>query len=202
MRLLWPHSQSTAKSASPFATIRAFKASGHRRCPLSETSAPRPLRNSLVVSIEKLTSCYPTGPEAQITPKSRRCVPDTAYLQRLITDLLLVLDNYAIHKLPEMQTWLAKRPRFKPYFKPTSVSRLNLVERFSPQSHANASGTAVTPSVDDLDTGIVLRSQKQPYGQDGDERSAGSLMLPACVTGRGSHLRERRAMCLCFLSNL
>jgi transposase len=42
----------------------------------------------------------------------------------------LVLDNYGTHKTPEVKVWLAKHPRFKPHFTPTSASWLNLVERF------------------------------------------------------------------------
>lgn len=42
----------------------------------------------------------------------------------------LILDNYATHKHPRVLGWLAKRPRFKLHFTPTSASWLNLVERF------------------------------------------------------------------------
>ena len=42
----------------------------------------------------------------------------------------LILDNYATHKHPKVLGWLAKRPRFKLHFTPTSASWLNLVERF------------------------------------------------------------------------
>ena len=45
-------------------------------------------------------------------------------------DVHLVLDNYATHKTPEVKAWLAKHPRFKLHFTPTSASWLNLVERF------------------------------------------------------------------------
>jgi len=45
-------------------------------------------------------------------------------------DLHLVMDNYATHKTPEVKAWLAKHPRFKVHFIPTSSSWLNLVERF------------------------------------------------------------------------
>lgn len=45
-------------------------------------------------------------------------------------DVHLILDNYATHKHPKMLAWLAKRPRFKLHFTPTSASWLNLVERF------------------------------------------------------------------------
>ncbi len=37
-------------------------------------------------------------------------------------DIPLVLDNYATHKTPEVQAWLAKHPRFKLHFTPTSAS--------------------------------------------------------------------------------
>lgn len=45
-------------------------------------------------------------------------------------DVHLILDNYATHKHPKVIRWLAKRPRFKLHFTPTSASWLNLVERF------------------------------------------------------------------------
>jgi transposase len=45
-------------------------------------------------------------------------------------DLHLIADNYATHKHPAVQKWLAKRPRFHMHFTPTSASWLNMVERF------------------------------------------------------------------------
>src|SRR5262245_10866044 len=45
-------------------------------------------------------------------------------------DVHLVLDNYGTHKTAEVKAWLAKHPRFKLHFTPTSASWLNLVERF------------------------------------------------------------------------
>lgn len=45
-------------------------------------------------------------------------------------DVHLVADNYATHKHPKVKAWLAKHPRFKMHFTPTSSSWLNLVERF------------------------------------------------------------------------
>ena len=44
--------------------------------------------------------------------------------------LHLVADNYATHKHPAVQEWLAKHPRFIMHFTPTSASWLNMVERF------------------------------------------------------------------------
>jgi len=44
--------------------------------------------------------------------------------------LHLIADNYATHKHPVVQAWLAKHPRFVMHFTPTSASWLNMVERF------------------------------------------------------------------------
>jgi transposase len=44
--------------------------------------------------------------------------------------LHLIADNYATHKHPNVQEWLAKHPRFHMHFTPTSASWLNRVERF------------------------------------------------------------------------
>ncbi|MEJ2132770.1 MAG: IS630 family transposase [Gammaproteobacteria bacterium] len=45
-------------------------------------------------------------------------------------DVHIILDNYATHKTPAIQRWLAKRPRFHLHFTPTHASWLNLVERW------------------------------------------------------------------------
>lgn len=45
-------------------------------------------------------------------------------------DLHLIADNYATHKHPKVQRWLARHPRFHMHFIPTSSSWLNMVERF------------------------------------------------------------------------
>jgi len=44
--------------------------------------------------------------------------------------LHLIADNYATHKHPKVQAWLAKHSRFHMHFTPTSASWLNMVERF------------------------------------------------------------------------
>jgi transposase len=45
-------------------------------------------------------------------------------------DVHVVLDNYATHRTPAIQRWLARHPRFHLHFTPTGASRLNLVERW------------------------------------------------------------------------
>ncbi len=44
--------------------------------------------------------------------------------------LHLIADNYATHKHPAVQAWLARHPRFTMHFTPASASWLNMVERF------------------------------------------------------------------------
>lgn len=44
-------------------------------------------------------------------------------------DVHFIADNYATHKHPKVKAWLAKRPRIKMHFIPTSLSWLDLVER-------------------------------------------------------------------------
>jgi transposase len=45
-------------------------------------------------------------------------------------EIHLIADNYATHKHPKVQKWLARHTRFHIYFTPTSSSWLNMVERF------------------------------------------------------------------------
>lgn len=45
------------------------------------------------------------------------------------TAIHLVLDNYATHKTPAVQRWLARHPEYHLHFTPTSASWLNQVER-------------------------------------------------------------------------
>jgi transposase len=45
-------------------------------------------------------------------------------------DIHIVCDNYATHKHPNVQAWLARNPRITMHFTPTSGSWLNMVEIF------------------------------------------------------------------------
>jgi len=47
-----------------------------------------------------------------------------------VLQIHIVADNYATHKTPAVQQWLAKHPRFHIHFTPTSSSWLNQVERW------------------------------------------------------------------------
>ena len=61
-----------------------------------------------------------------------------------------ICDNYATHKAPSVKAWLAKHPRFKLHFIPTSSSWLNLVERLFAEITRQKIRRGVFKSVDDL----------------------------------------------------
>jgi len=46
-------------------------------------------------------------------------------------EIHIVADNYATHKTPAIQAWLAARPRFTMHFTPTGSSWLNQAVRWS-----------------------------------------------------------------------
>ena len=69
-------------------------------------------------------------------------------------DIHLVLDNYGTHKTPEVKAWLAKHPRFKLHFTPTSASWLNLVERFFAEITTKRIRRGVFTSVAELEEAI------------------------------------------------
>ncbi len=53
-------------------------------------------------------------------------VPEDLDVQLILDHL--ILDNYATHRTPSVQQWLAKRPRFHVHYTPTDWSWLNQVE--------------------------------------------------------------------------
>jgi transposase len=68
--------------------------------------------------------------------------------------LHLIADNYATHKHPAVQQWLAKHPRFNMHFTPTSASWLNMVERFFRDLTTERLRRGVFTSVPELVTAI------------------------------------------------
>ena len=68
--------------------------------------------------------------------------------------LHLIADNYATHKHPVVQEWLAKHPRFHMHYTPTSASWLNMVERFFRDITVNRLRRGVFTSVPELVTAI------------------------------------------------
>ena len=79
--------------------------------------------------------------------------------------LHLIADNYATHKHPAVQAWLAKHPRFNMHFTPTSASWLNMVERFFRDITVNRLRRGVFTSVPELVAAIdeyVAHHNTQP----------------------------------------
>ena len=79
--------------------------------------------------------------------------------------LHLIADNYATHKHPAVQEWLAKHPRFNMHFTPTSASWLNMVERFFRDISENRLRRGVFTSVSELVSAIdeyVAHHNKDP----------------------------------------
>jgi len=68
--------------------------------------------------------------------------------------LHLIADNYATHKHPKVQRWLARHPRFEMHFTPTSASWLNMVERFFRDLATERLRRGVFTSVPELVTAI------------------------------------------------
>jgi transposase len=68
--------------------------------------------------------------------------------------LHLIADNYATHKHPAVQQWLARHPRFNMHFTPTSASWLNMVERFFRDLTTERLRRGVFTSVPELVTAI------------------------------------------------
>jgi transposase len=67
----------------------------------------------------------------------------------------LILDNYSTHKTAEVREWLAKHPRFKLHFTPTSSSWLNLVERLFAEITRQRIRRGIFKSLDDLKAAII-----------------------------------------------
>src|SRR5437867_8696970 len=70
--------------------------------------------------------------------------------------LHLIADNYATHKHPVVQAWLAKHPRFVMHFTPTSASWPNMVERFFRDISENRIKRDSFTSVAELELAIDL----------------------------------------------
>ena len=66
----------------------------------------------------------------------------------------LIIDTYSTHKTEAVKAWLAKHPRFKMHFIPTSSSWLNLVERFFAEITRKRIRRGVFTSVAELEAAI------------------------------------------------
>ncbi len=119
--------------------------------------------------------------------------------------LHLVLDNYGTHKTPRVQRWLARHPRFKVHFIPTSSSWLNLVERWFAELTTKAVRRGAFVSVPDLIQAIeaflsAWNEDPKPFVWTAKvedimakrERAQAKLesIKPGCTKPRGRHKAE------------
>lgn len=82
-------------------------------------------------------------------------------------DLHLIVDNYATHKHPNVQTWLKRHKRFHMHFTPTSSSWLNLVERWFREITDNRIRRGVFKSAAQLEQAIcdyIAQHNANPKG--------------------------------------
>jgi transposase len=105
---------------------------------------------ALEVATGKVTdACYPrhrSGEFLRFLKQVARAYPRV--------ELHIVADNYATHKHPAVQAWLAKNPRITMHFTPTSGSWLNMVEIFFGIITRQAIRRGTFTSVNDLTTAI------------------------------------------------
>src|SRR6266852_3194565 len=66
-----------------------------------------------------------------------------------------IVDNYATHKHPKVQKWLARHPRWTFHFTPTSASWLNAVEGFFAKLTRRRLKRGVFRSVNELEAAII-----------------------------------------------
>ena len=86
---------------------------------------------ALEVATGKVTdACYPRHRHEEFLRFLRQVAKAYPRMQ-----LHIVVDNYATHKHPDVQAWLAKNPRITLHFTPTSGSWLNMVEIFFGDHH-------------------------------------------------------------------
>jgi len=110
-----------------------------------------------------------TGKVTTATKPRHRTAELLAFLRQVAraypdTDLHLVMDNYATHKTPDVQDWLAANPRITVHFTPTHASWLNMVEVFFGIVQRRALKRGVFKSVTELNQ--TLRRFVDHYNQD------------------------------------
>jgi transposase len=81
------------------------------------------------------------------------------------TDIHLIVDNYATHKVDKVQRWLLRHPRFQVHFTPTGSSWINLIERFFAKITEEAIRRGSFKSVKELQAAIecyIAEHNKKP----------------------------------------
>ena len=136
---------------------------------------------ALEVATGKVTdACYPRHRHQEFLRFLKKVAAAHPRVQ-----LHIVVDNYATHKHPDVQAWLARHPRITLHFTPTSGSWLNMVEIFFGIITRQAIRRGTFTSVKDLITAIETfidgwndRCQPFTWTKTADE------LLPHCRPGK------------------
>ncbi len=134
-----------------------------------------------VKSCKVIGDCMPRHREKEFLSFLRRM--DRHVLKS--REVHLALDNYATHKTPEVTAWLAKHPRFKLHFTPTSASWSNLVERFFTEITSKRIRPGSYTSVGNLEAAIYDYLL---------QHNAGPKPFVWSKTAENTLTRERRAL--------
>ncbi len=117
----------------PSTCTRSWRSSPPRSPGLAERRTPDYIRHgtttlfaALEVATGKVTDrCFARQRHTEFLAFCKQVAK--AYPRR---ELHIVLDNYCTHRHPRVRTWLARNPRIRLHFTPTSASWMNLVEVF------------------------------------------------------------------------
>jgi transposase len=143
---------------------------------------------ALEVATGKITdACYPRHRHEEFLKFLKKVARAYPRVQ-----LHVVVDNYATHKHPQVQAWLAKNPRITLHFTPTSGSWLNMVEIFFGIITRQAIRRGTFRSVNSLITAIGTfidgwNDHCQPFTwtKTADE------LLPHCKPGKSASFTRR-----------
>jgi transposase len=97
-------------------------------------------------------------------------------------DVHAICDNYKAHKTKEVQAWLAKHPRFRLHFTPTSSSWINPVERLFAEITRQQIRRGVFKSVAELEAAIetwLVERNTKPFKWNAKANTSWRRMLAA-----------------------
>ena len=103
-------------------------------------------------------------------------------------DVHAMCEYYKTHKTKEVQAWLAKHPRFKLHFTPTSSSWINLVERLFAEITASKSAAAYSRASPNS------RLPSRPGSPSATPNRSPSSGPPKPISSSRTNARARRAL--------
>jgi putative transposase len=106
----------------------------------------------------------------------------------------LIIDNYSAHKHPNVQRWLAERPRFHIHYAPTSGSWLNQVERLFGEVNRKCLKHRSFPTVEALQQDLAqFLNRRNENPKPINWKATTDEILEACVAIFARPLRRQEA---------